>query len=133
MLVDMLQSADYVVLASNRLYDTIPRLPDRYPLTSRYYRALMAEKLGFALVHYDTAYPGLLGVELVDDTFAHVSLPMPSLMAEREASRAAISLGPADESFTVYDHPKPLVFRRTEWLSRSELEAVLGVPDLALP
>jgi len=133
MLVDMLQSADYVVLASNRLYDTIPRLPDRYPLTSRYYRALMAEKLGFALVHYDTAYPGLLGVELVDDTFAHVSLPMPSLMTEREASRVAISLGPADESFTVYDHPKPLVFRRTEWLSRSELEAVLGVPDLALP
>ena len=132
-LIGMLQSADYVVLASNRLYNTIPRLPERYPLTSRYYEALMGEELGFELVYYATAYPGLLGVELVDDTFSHVGLPVPALMAAREAARVAIPLGPADESFTVYDHPKPLVFRRTQWLSRSELEAALGVADLELP
>ncbi|MGC9359260.1 MAG: glycosyltransferase family 39 protein [Anaerolineae bacterium] len=132
-LIGMLQSADYVVLASNRLYDTIPRLPKRYPLTSRYYEALMGEELGFELVYYATAYPGLLGVELVDDTFSHVGLPVPALMEAREAARVAISLGPADESFTVYDHPKPLLFRRTQWLSRSELEAALGVANLELP
>jgi len=132
-LLAYLQSADYIVLSTHRLYGTIPRLPERYPLTSRYYRALMAEELGFELVHLSTAYPGLAGVELVDDTFDHVGLPMPALMAEAEASRCALNLGMADESFTVYDHPKPLVFRRTVALSRAELEQALGLAEITWP
>ena len=39
-MVDNLTQADYIMLSSNRLYDSIPRLPVRYPLTSRYYKLL---------------------------------------------------------------------------------------------
>ena len=38
-LYDWLDRADYIFLASNRLYAAIPRLPARYPLTIEYYRA----------------------------------------------------------------------------------------------
>ena len=41
-----LERSDYIILSSNRLYNTIPRLPERYPLTSRYYELLMAEQSG---------------------------------------------------------------------------------------
>jgi len=132
-LLGFLQGADYIVLASNRLYNTIPRLPERYPLTSRYYEALMGEELGFELVFSSSAYPGLAGLELVDDTFAHVGLLVPRLLAEREAGRSALHLGSADESFTVYDHPKTLVFQRTATLSSAELQDALGLSTLELP
>ncbi len=49
-LYDWLDQADYIFLASNRLYASIPRLPTRYPLTIAYYQALFAGELGFELV-----------------------------------------------------------------------------------
>ncbi|MBC7239601.1 MAG: hypothetical protein H5T71_05835, partial [Chloroflexi bacterium] len=96
-LLMMLRANDYIILASNRLYNTIPRLPERYPLTSRYYQALLGEELGFELIHYDAVYPSILGVDLVDDTFSDPPLPQPKLLREREAQRRQILLGRADE------------------------------------
>jgi len=93
----------------------------------------MGEELGFELVFSSSAYPGLAGLELVDDTFAHVGLLVPRLLAEREAGRSALHLGSADESFTVYDHPKTLVFQRTTTLSSAELQDALGLSTLELP
>ncbi|MBN1933994.1 MAG: glycosyltransferase family 39 protein, partial [Anaerolineae bacterium] len=81
-----LHEADYIVLSTNRLYRTIPRLPDRYPISSEFYRLLFAGELGFERVAEFTAYPSLFGLNIVDDD--------------------------ADESFTVYDHPKPIVFKK---------------------
>ena len=119
-----LERSDYVILSTNRLYNTIPRLPERYPLTSRYYDLLLGERLGYELVYYAAVYQQLFGVRLVNDTFSDPHLPRPRLLAEGEASYVSINLGRADESFTVYDHPKPLVFRKTRQLSR---EALLGL------
>ena len=64
-ILQSLQSNDYIVLSSNRLYNTIPRLPQRYPLTSRYYELLMGERLGFELVYYAESDPELFGVRIV--------------------------------------------------------------------
>ncbi|MBI2321596.1 MAG: glycosyltransferase family 39 protein, partial [Chloroflexi bacterium] len=102
--VGNLLAADYVVLSSNRLYGSIPRSPERYPLTTRYYRLLFEGALGFTPVAVFSSYPTLLGWEIVDDG--------------------------ADESFTVYDHPKVLIFKKTTPLSRVELTARLA-PGLA--
>ena len=86
----------------------------------------MGERLGFDLVYYATADPELFGTRIVSDTFVDPVLPRPRLLAEQEATQRRIDLGRADESFTVYDHPMPLVFRKTRQLSRQELLALLG-------
>ena len=132
-LLDDIEDSDYIILSSNRLYNTIPRLPDRYPLSSRYYELLLGERLGFELVYYKAVYPRLFGIDLVNDTFSDPDLPQPRLLAEREATRCSINLGRADESFTVYDHPKPLVFKKTRQISRPALIELFSEAVQALP
>jgi len=97
---DTLRGCDYLALASNRLWRTIPRLPQRYPMSTRYYQALFNGELGFEEV-YRLATPPRLGPLVLDDQAA-------------------------DESFTVYDHPQPIVFKKTRQLSDAEWEAMLG-------
>lgn len=99
-LVTDLSAADYLILASNRLYAPIQRLPARYPMSSQYYRMLFAGDLGYQLVAEFTVYPELLGVTIRDDH--------------------------ADESFTVYDHPHVLIFENTGRLKPELLRARLG-------
>ncbi|MDX1524518.1 MAG: hypothetical protein R3264_23005, partial [Anaerolineae bacterium] len=100
LLRDTLMDCDYVVLATNRLSRTIPRLPERYPMSTRYYEALFSGALGFEPV-YSVETPPRLASVVIDDQ-------------------------PADESFTVYDHPKPILFKKTRQLTESEWDAVLG-------
>ena len=132
-LLAALERDDYIVLSTNRLYNTIPRLPQRYPLSSRYYELLLSERLGYELVYYVSVYPELFGVRLVNDTFSNPDLPVPRLLAEGEAAHAFINLGRADESFTVYDHPKPLIFKKTQDLTREGLLQLFGDAARGLP
>ncbi|RME74305.1 MAG: hypothetical protein D6784_10215, partial [Chloroflexi bacterium] len=100
LLRDTLTHCDYVILATNRLWRTIPRLPERYPMTTRYYQLLFSGDLGFEPV-YSVETPPRLG---------------PWTFPDQEA----------DESFTVYDHPKPILFQKTRQLSQAEWDALLG-------
>ena len=84
-----LAEADYVILSSSRLHGVIPRLPERYPVTSRYYRLLFAESLGYELVHYEATYPRVLGWDLAHDLLERAGLPAPRLWAEGEGRRRA--------------------------------------------
>jgi hypothetical protein len=120
-LLDALENSDTIILSSHRLYSAIPRAPERYPLTARYYTLLMAGELGFEPIYYVAVYPELVGIRLESDPFAAAGLPRPVLPGESAGAWLRINLGPADESLTVYDHPMPLVFRRTTYLSRQEL------------
>ncbi len=99
-LADDLSRADYLILASNRLAAPISRLRSRYPMTSNYYRLLFAGELGYVKVAEFTAYPQLAGFVIRDDH--------------------------ADESFTVYDHPRAVIFQNTGRLSASLLRVRLG-------
>ena len=89
-LVQMLSQSDYINLTSNRLYGSIPRMPQRYPMTTEYYRRLFAGDLGFELVATFASYPTLGPWTINDDR--------------------------AEEAFTVYDHPKVLIFKKTAGL-----------------
>lgn len=95
-----LMNCDYIALASNRLWRTIPRLPERYPMSTRYYEALFSGALGFEQI-YTVENSPRLGPLVIDDQSA-------------------------DESFTVYDHPKPIMFKKTHQLSPAEWDALLG-------
>jgi len=126
LIIERLRSVDYVILATNRLYGSIARLPDRYPITTEYYRLLFEEKLGFKLVSMAATYPSFLGVTFMDDTTVDPPLLEPPLLADFRPSPLVIHLGRVDESFTVYDHPKPLVFQKTQSLSDAELRALFA-------
>ncbi len=56
-LVAGLDKIDYVVETSNRLYDSIPRIPARYPSTMLYYKYLFDGTLGFEKVAEFHNYP----------------------------------------------------------------------------
>ncbi len=95
-LANQLAGANVVVISSQRLLRSIPKLPDRYPMTTRYYQLLFAGKLGFQLAAHFENHPHLFGFTLNDTG--------------------------ADESFSVYDHPPVWIFVRSgAGLSQSQL------------
>lgn len=126
MFVANLQQADYIILASNRLYGSTARLPDRYPMTQRYYQLLFGEQLGFKLVATAQLYPNLFGVCFVNDTLTDPALPVPELLKQQKPCAFPIHMGKADESFSVYDHPMPLVFQKVEQKSEAELRGLFA-------
>lgn len=102
----ILNQADYIFMSSNRQFGTIPRVPERYPLSTYFYRQLLgceeqqdtldcyyqaeadgtSGNLGFDLLATFTSYPNLGDLEFNDQY--------------------------AEEAFSVYDHPKVLVFKK---------------------
>ena len=131
-LFDWLDRADYIALASNRLYSSIPRLRARYPLTTEYYRALFAGELGFELLADFTSYPALGPFVFPDQ-----ECPFPLMEAEYTpqisnlqspiSNSIVVPLPPAEEAFSVYDHPRVLIFRKVrDDYSRERVEEVLG-------
>lgn len=102
----ILNQADYIFISSNRQFGTIPRVPERYPLSTFFYRQLLgcdddqetlecyyqadadgtSGNLGFDLIATFTSYPNFGSLEFNDQY--------------------------AEEAFSVYDHPKVLIFRK---------------------
>ena len=103
--IEWIDQADYIILSSNRLYGSIPRLPMRYPLTTKYYEWLFDGTLGFDKVAQFTSRPQLFGIEINDDD--------------------------AEEAFTVYDHPKVLIFKKSSRYSRAHIEQLFDSVDLS--
>jgi YYY domain-containing protein len=83
-----LNDADILVLSSNRLWGSIPRLPMRFPMTKEYYQLLFDGMLGFELAGRFTSFPTIFGIPF-DDTGA-------------------------EEAFSVYDHPEVRIYRKTD-------------------
>jgi YYY domain-containing protein len=104
-LISRLDEAQYIVLSSNRLYGSIPRIPRRYPMATRYYQALFGGELGFEQVAEFTSRPSLLGIQLNDDD--------------------------AEESFTVYEHPKVTIFRKSASYSSENTRRILEGVNLS--
>lgn len=119
-LVDALMANDYIILATQRLYGSIPRVPARYPISSRYYRALFDGSLGFEPKGHAINAPALDGIVIFSDTFGRVGLKPPYT-----SDAFAWNWGFEDESLDVYDHPVPIVFAKVRPLSASDLRAIL--------
>ena len=129
-LTELLSGADYFVLLSNRLYATIPRLPDRYPVTSVFYEKLFAGELGFEAVFSSGRYVGGLGVDYYEDPFARLEFGPPEGFQPPSSGFLTAGFGWADESFSVYEHPQTFVFENTGDFSADELADAIGVSEL---
>ncbi|NIS09836.1 MAG: hypothetical protein GWO07_14055, partial [Candidatus Dadabacteria bacterium] len=81
------------------------RVSDRYPYSSRYYKLLFSEKLGYKIIKSFNSYPNLLGVSFVDDTFTRAGIPYPDFIKNAVSSSLSIKLGYADNDVITYDHP----------------------------
>ena len=120
-IAQQLHDADYNIVLTHRAYGTLPRLRERYPLTSRYYELLFSGELGFEMVYCATSYPSFLGVTIVDDTFTRPNLPVPEGMDICSPNGIVINMGYADENHTVFDHPVTMVFEKVTDLTEEEL------------
>lgn len=99
LLNSQLKQADYYILSSNRAWASIMAVPDKYPRMSAFYQDLFTGNTEYELVATFTSYPSLryLGIPIDFPTDG------------------------ADESFTVYDHPKVLVFFNRQSTRRPEM------------
>ena len=133
-LTEILERSDYIYLFSHRAYGSVARLPDRYPIMRSYYGALFDGRLGFETARVESTYPSLLGVSFVDETIRNVgfSAASPEALGAAEPG-ITLNLGPADESFTVYERPKPILFRKTTTLSNGAIRDILAPDGAAQP
>ncbi len=99
-LLSNLDQVDYIALSSERLSGTIPRVPAVWPVTSKYYETLANGELGFEKVAEFDSFPSVLGVTLNDTA--------------------------AEESYSVYDHPRVVIYKRTDAYSSDKARQVLG-------
>ncbi len=98
-LVKALSEADWVAVTSGRVYMNVTRVPSVFPMSIAYYRALFDGRLGFERAADFTSYPSLGPLRFPDDR--------------------------AEEQFTVYDHPRVLLFRKTPAYSAAKTRALL--------
>jgi YYY domain-containing protein len=97
---ERLREADYVAYSSKRIYGSVTELPQRYPMTTRYYDYMFNGQLGFRVATHITTPPQLFGIEFPDHE--------------------------ADESWSLYDHPQVTIFQKERDLSDAEFAQLLG-------
>jgi YYY domain-containing protein len=123
-IADYLDQGEYITISSNRQYGTISRVPVRYPLTTAYYRALLDCPEDQTVLHcYATASEGesgLLGYSL-EKVFESNPRLGPVEINDQEA----------EEAFTVYDHPKVLIFKKDPDFSRERVLDLLSAVDVS--
>ncbi len=111
---EKLKQTDYIILTSNRLYGSLTTVPEKYPETYKYYEKLFDGSLGFKKVAEFTSRPNL-PIPLVKLCFTppfarYGIISQPT----QDCPLNGISLVDdySDETFTVYDHPKVLIFKK---------------------
>lgn len=92
-LLNYLETSDYIIIPSRRIFANHLRLADKYPLTAKYYSLLFSGKLGFTEIK----------------TF----VPLASKVLGDEK---------AEETFTVFDHPTIRIYQKVVPLGQNDYE-----------
>ncbi len=123
--INTLDQADYLVITSSRQWGSVGRLPGRFPLSTTYYRALMGCPAGESIEScFNRAqvgtFQGQLGFELIQ-------------VFQSDPSIGPISFNDqaSEEAFTVYDHPKVLIFEKSLGYDTGRAREILGAVDLS--
>jgi YYY domain-containing protein len=123
--INILDQTDYILISSSRQWGSLPRVPQRYPMNTLYYRSLLGCPPERTIEWcYNVAAPGKfsgeLGFELVK---AFQSNPRIGALDVNDQF--------AEEAFTVYDHPKVFIFEKSQEYDPQQVRAILGSVDLA--
>lgn len=107
-IAEKLSRTDFFILPTQRLQGAIPRRPLEFPYTTNFFRLLFAEQLGFRLIKTFKVHPAFLFFQFDDQL--------------------------ADESFSVYDHPKVSIFKNEQKLTAAALRtAIMSPPQAGSP
>lgn len=120
-----LTEADWVVLSSPRGWGVLPHRGREYPLMPSYYEALLTGAAGFEVAGLWRVEPRLGPISLGHNPFVSAGLPTPEAWKAAAPASWTLDLGFADESFTVYDHPMPIILRKTQALEFEALQVRL--------
>lgn len=97
-----LAEADYYVVASRRLSHSLPKNPYMYPVSSTYHEKLLSGEFGYETIAIFEVFPEIFGVKIN----THIN---------------------AEESISVYDHPRVLIMQNKKRLSQEQiLKKMLG-------
>ncbi|HEY70510.1 MAG TPA: hypothetical protein G4O08_08010 [Anaerolineae bacterium] len=123
-IVSTLDQGDYLSISSNRQYGSITRITSRYPLTAAYYRALLGCDEPEEIWHCGATAKvgetqGDLGYELVA-----------VFQSNPQIGPLEINDQGAEEAFTVYDHPKVLIFAKRDDFSAQHVFDTLAEVDV---
>jgi hypothetical protein len=124
----LLEQVEYVTLLSNRVYGVVPRLEDRYSLSHVYHQLLFDGTLGFEPVYVNTRAPGLFGIHLLPDPFVWPELQPPQKVVDYLENFSGLNGGRFDESFTVYDQPLVMIFKKVEPKTAEEMRQYFPEP-----
>lgn len=113
-----LDNSDYLVISTNRRYDTQSRIPYRWPMTMRFYDALWSGSLGFELV------------KTFQNTFEAGPLRVSDQYLPTYTAPTWLNEFEAEEAFHVYDHPAVFVFKKTGAYSTTNTQGVLNGASL---
>jgi YYY domain-containing protein len=123
--LQVLNGSDYLLITSSRQWGSLPRIPERYPMTTLYYRNLIGCPAENTIEWcYNVAQPGTfqgnLGYDLVK-------------VFESDPGIGPVSINDqfAEEAFTVYDHPKVFVFRKSSNYDPMRTAQILGAVDFS--
>lgn len=121
-----LSQIDYVIMSSNRLWGSIPKGANIYPQTSLFYQQLfngqplLDSNISFTKIAQFNNYPGFY-LPLLKNCYYFGISDYPGINNKWfEADPSCLYPGiylrddTSDESFTVYDHPQVLVFKKNE-------------------
>lgn len=126
-IADVLSRSDYLILSSNRAYGALLRAKHRFPQTSRFYENLFAGKLGYIVAKQFTSRPTIplpippLCIRMPFFSYGAVSRPI----EECHSSGITVIDDYADETFTVYDHPKVIILKNVRRFSYNDLLPLL--------
>ena len=101
-IAQQLAKGDYIAFQTKRLYGAITQAPEKFPQTTNYFYRLFAGDLGYKLIYDHASRPSLFGFEFPTEL--------------------------ADESISVYDHPKVLIFQNVERLPVEEIQKRMANP-----
>ena len=87
---ELLKKGDYYILSSNRAWGSVPTVPEKYPRMSKFYNNLLSNKTNYKLVKEFVSYPKI--------SFFNFQFSIADDWSE--------------ELFTVYDHPKVLIYKK---------------------